>query len=132
MDNLADTVSFALKQIEDAIGVLHSGPVAFGLKRLLEHSSALIGMSPLGPGDRAEVCHAIDCDNGWASVSRSLDVGATGIVKSVDYEDGQFVCDWVPDVSWWCNCFGEWEQSARRYTFHLRCADLKKVAPCQS
>jgi len=118
----------AVEHIKTARDLMSNGPLDYYLMKLCEHSEALLTQfSPIKAGGRAVIIREIECKNGWAGAERTLAVGAVGVVDAVDYVDGRFVFDFIPDRQWWKDDKGEWHEKDRKHSYCLSDRVLRPV-----
>lgn len=124
----AQTVLTAIKSLDDVMRQLHGGPASHYLRKLCEHSEALLTrFAPLQVGDRAMIVSAVPLIGSWEYHARTLQVGAVGTIREADYSDGDFEFGWEPDEEWWTDRFGVEQRSRTTHRFTLAGKYLKKV-----
>ena len=122
----------ALAHIEKAKTIFASGPLEYYLKKLAYHSEALLTeFAPLKAGGRAIVVKQIECKNGWEGSDKTLAIGAVGDITEVDYDDGRFVVDFVPDNQWWKDSKGVYQVKDRLHSYYLRADKLAAIAKAE-
>lgn len=110
----------AVRHLSKARDIMSRGPLDYYLAKLVEHSEALLDRyAPLKVGQRAVIARHIKCENGWAGCERTLAVGATGTIHSVDFDHGQFVFAFLPDKEWWVDSQGHERLADSPHTYRL-------------
>ena len=105
--------------IKKAQQIFAHGPLDYYLVKLIEHSEALLTrFAPIKVGGRAIIVGKIPCDNGWKGSEKNLAVGVEGTVKNVDFLDGSFIYEFVPDVQMYEHR-GEYHESTRKASYNL-------------
>lgn len=110
----------AVGHIAKARDIMSQGPLDYYLGKLVEHSEALLTrFAPLKIGQPVVIVGKIKCEGGWAGCKRTLAMGATGTVSSVDYCDGRFVFEFVPDHEYWTDRDGVEHEATVPHTYSL-------------
>ena len=119
-----------VQHLRKASDLMANGPLEYYFDKLVQHSEALLTkFSPIKEGEQAVIVKQPKLTGGWAGMEHTLYRGATGRVQSVDYRDGKFWFDFVPDVEYWKDHYGNKHLSERRHAYHLseteivRCPD---------
>lgn len=110
----------AVSHIAKARDIMSRGPLDYYLEKLVEHSEALLERyAPLKVGQKAVIVGKVKCENGWAGRERTLAMGATGTISSVDFAKGKFWFDFVPDHEWWKDHEGNEHETDRPHSYCL-------------
>jgi len=120
MNDFVDRMKDAVNHLKKAEEIFQMGPLDYYLRKLVEHSEALMGYSPIKKGQRAVIVKKIACKGGWAGSEMNLAVGVEGEVIEVDYRDGSFVYDFVPDVQMYQTHDGEYKEQTSKSSYCLR------------
>jgi hypothetical protein len=108
-----------VEHIKKAQQIFARGPLDFYLVKLIEHSEALLTIfAPIKIGERAIITGKIPCNGGWKGSEKNLAVGVEGTVTNVDYRDGSFIYEFVPDVQVY-EYNGEWRESSHKASYML-------------
>ena len=120
MDNqtFVDKMKSAVEHVKAARDIVSSGPLMFYLENLIAHSEALMTFCPFKIGDRAVISNEIKCPQGWKGQEKTLEIGQEGKVVGVDWYDGRFVVDFVPDKQWYMS-YGSWVSVDNKRYFPL-------------
>ena len=117
-----------VKYIKAAQDIFARGPLDYYLIKLVNHSEALLTrFAPIKKGDRAIIVKKIKCEGGWVGSEKNLAVGVEGTVCDVDYRDGGFVYDFVPDVQMYCDRDGNYKDKSSSSSYCLREVFLHKL-----
>lgn len=109
--------------------LLRQGPIEFYLKKLAEHSEALLTkFAPFKVGDQVIVSKEIECKGSWRGCEKTLQIGAVGTVKNIDYYDGEFWIEFMPSIEWWKDRLGEYHASENRHFYSLPSSKLSHVS----
>jgi len=110
-------VSMHLARARD---ILSRGPLDYYFEKLVEHSEALLHQyAPLKVGQAVVISGNVECTHGWKGRERTLAVGATGTISDVDFANGQFWFDFVPDHEWWTDHDGTEHEAIRPHSYRL-------------
>jgi hypothetical protein len=114
--------------LENAQRVLARGPLSFYLKKLAQQSEALLTrFTPIKIGERAIIVKHINCENGWKGSEMNLAVGVEGDIVNVDFDNGEFVFQFRPDVQKWRREDGTYHDRTSSTTYYLSEAYLHKA-----
>lgn len=106
--------------ITQARELTSQGPLDYYLKKLVEHSEALLTrFSPIKAGEMARIVRKVPCDGGWQHAKKTLAIGNVGTVEEVDYRGGSFVFTFVPCIQWRQNTDGTYEQCNVLHSYNL-------------
>lgn len=123
----ASNMRQVVHHLDAAQAIISRGPLEFYLRKLVEHSVALLTtFAPLKVGQRARIASNVECRDGWAGCEEMLAVGATGQVCDVDYFDGHFVFDFCPDKQFYVRD-GKTYPSSLPHTYALRAEHLEPM-----
>lgn len=118
----------AVGHINDARDLLAKGPLDYYLRKLVEHSEALLTeFCPFKVGARAVIVADVPCSGGWAGCEKHLCTGNIGEVVDVDYYDGAFRISFVPDRQWWRNSDGKYHEVSNPYRYCLNAKYLQPI-----
>lgn len=102
-----------------AHALLAKGPLDYYFAKLIEHSEALMALCPVQVGDRVVVAGEIPIPSGWKSSSKSLAIGSAGVIKSVDYIDGDYLVEFKPDRQLY-QVGDRWVETETQYVYPVR------------
>lgn len=119
----------AVSHIKQAQNILARGPLEYYLEKLAVHSEALLTrFAPFKVEDKAMIIRQPKCEGGWKGLESTLAVGAIGVISDVDYYDGRFMFDWVPDVEYWRDHDGvEHKCEGARHSYRLKEENLLRM-----
>ena len=118
----------AVALLTEARDIFARGPLDFYLKKLIEHSGALLTrFAPFTIGQRVKVAKLIKCEGGWRGCEQMLAVGAVGKVYDIDYYDGKFRIDFCPDEQFYIYDGKRYEPSLP-HTYGLSADYLEVIA----
>jgi hypothetical protein len=130
MSEFLDRMHEVVKHVRQAQDLMARGPLEYYFGKLVEHSDALLTkFSPIKEGERAVIVQQPKLTGGWSGMEHTLYRGATGRVRSVDYCDGKFVFEFVPDAEYWIDSSGNKQPVTTRHSYSLsekilvRCPD---------
>jgi hypothetical protein len=111
----------AYKHLQAAQRIWSAGPLSSWVEKMMAHSEALLTkFSPIKVGEHAMICKTVPCNDGWSGQDDTLRVGATGVIEEVDYLDGQFVFQFLPDrETYWSAVDKVYKPVEHRHTFGL-------------
>jgi hypothetical protein len=119
-----------MKQVADhfqkARRLLDQGPLDYYFAKLVEHSEALLNLSPFKDGDRACIIQEVSCPGDWSRTAKSLEIGAVGTIRGVDYSDGDFLLSFKPDLQFYQQG-DRWIQGEDCYCYPLKAKYLGPI-----
>lgn len=117
-----------VKHLTAAQQLLSRGPIDYYFAKLVEHSDALCSrFAPLKVDQRAVILRRIKCTGNWSGHDRTLRIGAVGAVYGVDYCEGGFRFDFLPDRVWHKSADGVEYDSGPTHTFCMREGDIGPI-----
>ena len=118
MSNFTEQMKEAAEHLSKAQSIMARGPMEYYFAKLVEHSEALLSKAPLQSGDRAVIIKKIKCDGGWRGSEKTLGIGQVGTVRDVDFRNGKYTYEFVPDEEWY-EYNGEWKESESSHSYSL-------------
>lgn len=120
LPDFVDRMKLGVKHIQKAQEIFSRGPLDYYLMKLVQHSEALLTrFSPIKTGERAIIVKPIKCEGGWIGSEKNLAVGVEGTVIDVDYRDGKFFYDFVPDVQMYRDSEGNYKDKTSKSSYCL-------------